>query len=88
MDGYCAIALEEKPLQKFFVNAGVYVINPQVLSSIPKNQFHNMTDVIIPLLEQKKVSSFPIHEYWIDIGKVEDYHQALGEYEEVFGRRT
>ena len=88
LDGSFATAIEEKPLHKFFVNAGVYVISPEVLSSIPKNQFYNMTDVIIPLLEQKKVSSFPIHEYWIDIGKVEDYQQAHVEYEEIFGQRT
>ena len=47
-----------------------------------------MTDVIGPLLEKKKVVSFPIHEYWIDIGKVEDFQQAHVEYKEVFGRRT
>lgn len=88
LDGYYATALDEKPLHKFFVNAGVYVINPEVLTSIPENTFHNMTDVIIPLLEKKRVLSFPIHEYWIDIGKIEDYQQAHGEYEEVFGRRT
>ena len=45
-----------------------------------------MTDVISPLLEQKKVVSFPIHEYWIDIGKVEDLRQADGEFETVFGK--
>ena len=88
LDGSYATALEEKPLHKFFVNAGVYVISPEVLSSIPENKFHNMTDVIGPLLEKKKVVSFPIHEYWIDIGKIEDYQQAHGEYDEVFGRRT
>jgi len=88
INGSFATALDEKPLHKFFVNAGVYVINPEVLTSIPENTFHNMTDVISPLLEKKNVVSFPIHEYWIDIGKIEDYQQAHGEYEEVFGRRT
>ena len=45
-----------------------------------------MTDVISPLLDQKKVVSFPIHEYWIDIGKIEDFQQAHGEFEAVFGK--
>jgi dTDP-glucose pyrophosphorylase len=88
LNGFYATALEEKPLHKFFVNAGVYVISPEVLSLIPENKFNNMTDVISPLLEKKKVVSFPIHEYWIDIGKVEDYQQAHEEYKEVFGQRT
>jgi NDP-sugar pyrophosphorylase family protein len=45
-----------------------------------------MTDVIGPLLEKKKVASFPIHEYWIDIGKIEDLRQAHGEFPTVFGK--
>jgi dTDP-glucose pyrophosphorylase len=88
INGSFATALDEKPLHKFFVNAGVYVINPEVLTSIPENTFHNMTDVISPLLEKKNVVSFPIHEYWIDIGNLENYHKARGDYEEVFGQQT
>jgi dTDP-glucose pyrophosphorylase len=88
LDGYYATALEEKPRHKFFVNAGVYAINTEVLSSIPENKFYNMTDLINPLLEKKRVLSFPIHEYWIDIGNIEDYHKAHGDYEEVFGQQT
>ena len=45
-----------------------------------------MKDLIRPLNEQKKVASFPIHEYWIDIGKVEDLRQADGDFETVFGK--
>ena len=86
LEGEYVSVLEEKPVQSFFVNAGVYVLNPDVLTSIPKNKFFNMTDVISPLLRQKKVVSFPIHEYWIDIGKIEDFQQAHGEYEAVFGK--
>ena len=57
-----------------------------VLASIPKNEFQNMTDVISPLLEQKKVVSFPIHEFWINIGKIEDFQHAYGEFKAVFGK--
>ena len=74
-------------MHKFFVNAGVYVISSEVVSSIPKISSKTF-DVIRPLLEKKKVVSFPIHEYWIDIGNIEDFQQANGEYERVFGRRT
>jgi dTDP-glucose pyrophosphorylase len=88
LDGYYATALEEKPQHKFFVNAGVYVINTEVLSSIPENEFYNMTQIIDPLLEKKKILSYPIHEYWIDIGNIEDYNKAHADYEEVFGQTT
>ena len=86
LDGSYASELEEKPVHRFFVNAGVYVISPEILTTIPKNQFYNMTDVISPLLKQKKVASFPIHEYWIDIGQAEDFQQAHGEFETIFGK--
>jgi len=86
LEGSYPTALEEKPVHKFFVNAGVYVINPEVISSIPENKFHNMTDVINPMLGKKQVASFPIHEYWIDIGEIEDYQKAHVEYETFFGK--
>ena len=73
--------LEEKPEHRFFINAGVYVISPEILDSIPKNKFYNMTDVITPLLNQKKVVSFPIHEYWIDVGQPEHLELAASSYE-------
>jgi len=85
-NGSFASELEEKPVKKYFVNAGVYVINPEILNIIPKNKFYNMTDLVKPLLEKKLVASFPIHEYWIDIGKLEDFKQADGEYETIFGK--
>ena len=45
-----------------------------------------MTDVINPMLGKKQVASFPIHEYWIDIGEIEDYQKAHVEYETFFGK--
>jgi NDP-sugar pyrophosphorylase family protein len=84
LENIYAKSLEEKPVHRFFVNAGVYVLSPEILKTIPKNKLWNMTDLISPLLDQKKVVSFPIHEYWIDIGKLEDYQQAHLEYEEIF----
>ncbi len=71
------IDLEEKPSQEFFVNTGIYVLNPEVLEFIPEGQRFDMPDLIKILLEHgKKISSFPIHEYWLDIGKIQDYEQA------------
>ena len=73
--------LTEKPTIDFFVNAGIYLLEPYALRQIPKEflngaQFH-MTDLIQRLLDQnRKVISFPIHEYWLDIGQMDDYQQA------------
>jgi len=70
--------LEEKPTYSFFTNAGIYVLNPDVISLIPHNQYYDMTQLINQLLGQKgRVGAFPIHEYWLDIGNPSDY--AIGD---------
>ncbi|MFC2036468.1 nucleotidyltransferase family protein [Chloroflexota bacterium] len=69
--------LSEKPTNRFFVNAGIYVLTPQLLDSIPKNCRYNVTDLVQQLVsEGRKVASFPIQEYWLDIGQMPDYEQA------------
>jgi dTDP-glucose pyrophosphorylase len=75
------ISLEEKPDHKFFVSAGAYILNPDLLSRIPKDEYYDITELIDILLnENKDVGTFPIHEYWLDIGQHEDYKQAKDEY--------
>jgi dTDP-glucose pyrophosphorylase len=69
--------LVEKPKQSFFINAGIYLLSPEALEYIPAGRFFNMTDLIEVLrIEGEKVAAFPIHEYWLDIGKHDDYQKA------------
>jgi dTDP-glucose pyrophosphorylase/CBS domain-containing protein len=69
--------LREKPDFSFFVNAGIYLLEPAVFDFIPVNQHLNMTELISALLAAgRPVTSFPICEYWLDIGQHEDYQQA------------
>ena len=69
--------LREKPTFDFFVNAGIYVLEPTALKHIRPNERTDMTDLIQQLVaEKKRVVSFPIHEYWLDIGQPDDYQQA------------
>ena len=70
-------ALKEKPQMHFLVNAGIYLLEPKVYEFIPKHEHFNMTDLIQRLLDSDQiVTSFPIIEYWLDIGKLADYEQA------------
>ncbi|MDY3203750.1 MAG: nucleotidyltransferase family protein [Arcobacter sp.] len=79
------VSIVEKPIKKFFVNAGIYVLSPNIFEFIPKNEFFDMPTLFNILIEkQKKVLSFPIHEYWLDIGRIEEYKKANEEYDEVF----
>jgi len=74
----CAITrIIEKPVQKFFVNAGIYVLNPEVIAGIDGAAPIDMTTVLEDLIEKgERVVSFPLHEYWLDIGRIEDYESA------------
>lgn len=67
----------EKPVQRFFINAGIYLLSPALVRRVPPQ-----TRVDMPsLLEQaiaagEKVTMFPIREYWLDVGKMEDFQRA------------
>ena len=69
--------LTEKPQFSFFVNAGIYLLEPAVHGLIPGGQSFNMTDLIQRMLDAgRSVVSFPVREYWLDIGRHSDYDLA------------
>jgi dTDP-glucose pyrophosphorylase/CBS domain-containing protein len=69
--------LQEKPSFRFFINAGTYLLEPSACDYIPEGRQFDMTDLIEKLLEAgRPVIGFPIIEYWLDIGKQEDYERA------------
>jgi dTDP-glucose pyrophosphorylase/predicted transcriptional regulator len=69
--------LSEKPKHKFLVNAGIYMLEPSVHGFIPRNERFDMTDLIDLLIQKgRRVVSFPVMEYWLDIGQPADYQQA------------
>jgi dTDP-glucose pyrophosphorylase len=76
-DGPYLTGLREKPQMGFFVNAGIYLLEPEVYGYVPANRHFNMTDLISTLMhEGKTVVSFPVREYWLDIGQHADYARA------------
>ncbi|NFN92754.1 CBS domain-containing protein [Clostridium botulinum] len=71
------IELKEKPTIDYFINAGVYCLNPSVLRYIPENKYFEITDLINICIENDlKVGSYEINEYWMDIGHLEDYNKV------------
>ncbi|MCG9894057.1 MAG: NTP transferase domain-containing protein, partial [Fimbriimonadaceae bacterium] len=67
----------EKPTLRFFVNAGVYVLEPQVHAMIPPGVKFDMPQLVEMLTsEGRRVANFPILEYWLDIGQHGDYAEA------------
>lgn len=78
--------LVEKPVKRYFINAGIYVLDASCLDFVPTNRRFDMTDLFGRLLEQGfPLGAFPIHEYWQDIGQLVDYRRANSDYVEHWG---
>jgi len=70
------VYLKEKPKYKFFVNAGIYILNPECIDLVP-NKFYDMTTLFKKMISiNKKIVSYPLGEYWIDIGLENDFKKA------------
>jgi len=79
--GHYVMNVKEKPEQKFFCNAGIYALNPEVLQFVYKETAIDMTDLMEKVVGSGlPVGAFPIHESWIDIGKFEDLQRARGHF--------
>jgi dTDP-glucose pyrophosphorylase len=77
--------IEEKPTERYFVNAGIYVLEPETLDLVPENEFFDMTELFDAIIEREaEATVFPVREYWQDMGQKEDFRRANGEYEKVF----
>lgn len=76
-DGVVVKGMSEKPIVRQFINAGIYLLSPPVRRLVPNGQPYDIPDLIQLLLTQgRSVVSFPIREYWLDIGKADQYDQA------------
>ena len=82
IDGVNINRIDEKPIHKFFVNAGIYVLSPNALGYLPSNTFFDMPHLFESLIaENQKTSAYPLREYWIDIGCLDEFERAQKEWE-------
>ncbi len=85
VDGHRLVGIKEKPAQKFFVNAGIYVLNPGAFEYLPRASAIDMPDLFSRIVEDGRPASvFPLREYWLDIGRFDDLERARNEYEGRF----
>jgi len=76
--------LVEKPAYTYYANAGIYILNKELIKKIPSGQFYNATDLMQQLIDEKqKLLHYPILQYWLDIGKYEDYLRAQQDYKHL-----
>ena len=73
----CIVGFQEKPMSNYLVNAGVYMLNPSVLSHIPPYEYFDMPSLFESLLSQGEITkAFEVSDYWIDIGSPGDFMDA------------
>ena len=71
------ISFKEKPTYTYQSNGGIYILKKELLQKVPYNQFYNATDLMEKLInEGGRLVTYPIHQYWLDIGKPEDFIKA------------
>lgn len=77
LDGTRISAIEEKPVQRFFVNAGIYVLSPDALKHLPGATFFNMPTLFEQLIAAgEEIAAYPLREHWLDIGRLEEFERA------------
>jgi len=83
MDGdSLLVGIEEKPVHRSMVSAGIYVIEPLALRELPRGGYCDMPTFLQALIaRQQRVIGFPIHEFWLDIGRLEDLERAVEYFE-------
>jgi dTDP-glucose pyrophosphorylase len=85
VDGVRMTALREKPTFRWLANAGVYCLDGSVLSRVPAEGPYDMPELLASLAaEGAMVGAYPIHEYWLDIGRPPDFESAQSDFGAVF----
>lgn len=77
------IDFKEKPKEEFLVSMGIYMANRKILDLIPFNQAYGFDHLMLDLIKAKNYATIKEHKgYWLDIGRPDDYAQAIDEFEQ------
>ena len=73
---------KEKPEHHYLVSMGIYMVNRKVLDFIPEDTFYGFDTLMLDLLKKhENVGVKPFDGYWLDIGRPDDYMQAIEEFD-------
>lgn len=83
-DGLIA-GIREKPIHRSMVCAGIYVMSPEVLPLVAPDQYHDMPGVFEDIIRSgRRAGSYAVRGYWLDVGRIADYHKANEDFQEGF----
>jgi dTDP-glucose pyrophosphorylase len=85
LDNHRIVEIKEKPNHVFFVNAGIYVLDQDILNCLPDEECFEMPDLFEHFIKTgHSTAAFPICEYWLDIGQPDNLKQAHSDFKDVF----
>ncbi len=76
--------IDEKPTEEYFIAAGMYFLSPEFRSLAPPQEYLDMPTLLNKARKLGfKIGLFPVHEYWADIGRPDDFDRANGKYDQI-----
>lgn len=79
------IDIHEKPDLKMEILSGIYLLKPDIIDLVPENTYYGIDSLIKDMVSKKmKVAKYKIKDYWLDIGRIEDYSTAQDAYNKYF----
>lgn len=85
LENHQIVGLREKPVERFFINAGIYILGPEARELVPQTGAYDMPTLFEACrAAEMKTLAFPVREYWVDIGRPEDYRRAADEFTAIF----
>jgi NDP-sugar pyrophosphorylase family protein len=79
------VGMREKPVQTCFINAGIYVLDPSMLNHVERGEPLDMPTLLGRAVKRRQpVAAFPVTEYWMDIGRIEDLERATKDFSDIF----
>jgi NDP-sugar pyrophosphorylase family protein len=89
VEGGNVLRIDEKPVRRDFVNAGLYAMEPVALDSVAAGTYLDMTTLLNSLIAAgHRAAAFPVSEYWLDVGQHADFERANGEFPNEFAHRV
>lgn len=84
-DGDRVTGIEEKPDIVMYILAGIYVMKPEIFKFFPRDEYFGMDILIKKMLEENEfISKYDLKEYWLDVGRLNDYEKAEEAYKNHF----
>ena len=85
IDNHEIRGLREKPVTRHFINAGIYVLDPAAIDLVPRDRAFDMPQLFDACRAAgMNAHAYPVEEYWVDIGQIDDYRRANADFAATF----